>query len=236
MKDPLREFDWSRLYERYDALCGRFNSSVAHLRGFTPRPQSDRELYYALLRSVHTSSTRRLNLPLDSYEAVLYWKLYSQPAAVANVRRWLGPEACSEEADRLARLISELPIDLQRDATDVTAVVKHLGAYKLAGLKTETALPVRTTLLHFLFPNVVPIFDKMVLQAVGIRDQFANQNISVLRQYLPFAWELAERYGAHFLSFSPETPIRLTDMALWVSRGGCAPRRRQLVTCETGSA
>jgi hypothetical protein len=224
MKDPLREFDWSRLYERYDALCARFNSSVAHLRAFAPRPQSDRDLYYELLRSVHNSSTRHPNLSIDRYEALLYWKLYSQPAAVANLRRWLGPEVCVEEADRLTRLVSELPIDLQRDVTDVTVVVKRLGVYKLAGMKTETALPVRTTLLHFFFPNVVPIFDKMVLQAVGMSDQFANQKISVLSRYLPFAWELAERYGAQFVSFSPETPIRLIDMALWVSRGGCAER------------
>jgi hypothetical protein len=76
---------------------------------------------------------------------------------------------------------------------------------------------------------VVPIFDKMVLEAVGISDQSANQNIGIFRRYLPFAWELSERYGAHFVSFFPETPIRVVDMALWISRGGCAPRRRQLV-------
>ena len=142
---------------------------------------------------------------------------------MTNLRNWFDPKGCPATAHRLGCLVSELPIDLKRDEAQVTALVKHLGKYKLPGIKTETSLPVRTTLLHFLFPAVVPIFDKMVLQAVGISDKFANQKIGFLKAYLPFAWALADRYAAHFVNFSTETPIRLVDMALWVSRGGCAP-------------
>lgn len=219
MRDPLHAFDWSRLYERYDALCARFDPSAAQLKAFTPGPQSDRDLYYRLLNFVRTPSTGNPTLSIDLYEALLYWKLYSQPAAVSNLRRWFAPKVRSAEADHLARLIEDLPGDLQRDETHVLSLVKQLGAYKLAGMKTATALSVRTTFLHFLFPDVVPIFDKMVLQAVGVRESKANQRMDVLRKYLPFAWKLADHHGAGHANQQRETPIRLIDMALWVVRG-----------------
>ena len=79
-------------------------------------------------------------------------------------------------------------------------------------------LPVNTTFLHFVYPDIVPIFDKMVLSAVGISDKNANQRIDVLEQYIPFAWELAEKYSPQLRSFK-ETPLRLIDMALWAVRG-----------------
>jgi hypothetical protein len=218
MKDPLHGFDWSRLHERYDALCVRFDPSAAHLKALTPRPQSDRDLYYRLLSIVHTPTTGKLIVSIGLYEALLYWKLYSQPAAVSNLRRWFDPKVRSEEANNLARLVDDLPGDLQRDETRVISLVKQLGAYKLAGMKTETALPVRTTFLHFVFPDVVPIFDKMVLQAVGVPEPGANQRMDVLCKYLPFAWKLADEHVAGYPQERKETPIRLVDMALWVIR------------------
>jgi hypothetical protein len=217
VKDPLHGFDWSRLYERYDALCARFRPSAFHLKAFPMRPQSDRDLYRQLVHSVHGSSTGKPELSIDGYEALLYWKLYSQPAAVANLR--LSPDARFAEAESLARLVSDLPADLQRDETQVVSLVKHLGVYRLAGIKTETALPLRTTLLHFFFPDVVPIFDKMVLRAVGVPEPGANQRIDVLSRYLPFAWMLADRHAARYARQQRETSIRLIDMALWVVRG-----------------
>lgn len=225
MRDPLHGFDWSRLHERYDALCARFDPSVSHLKAFRPRPQSDRDLYYQLVRSVHSSSTGKPYLSIDLYEALLYWKLYSQPAAAANLRGWL-PGARTAEADSLARLVSDLPAELQRDETQVISLLKHLGVYKLAGMKTETALPVRTTLLHFFFSDVVPIFDKMVLKAVGVPEPSANQRIDVLRKYLPFAWKLADEHAANYARQQRETSIRLIDMALWVVRGAATESTR----------
>jgi|ERR1700675_3443950 len=47
-------------------------------------------------------------------------------------------------------------------------------------MKTSTSLPVRTTLLHVLYPDTVPIFDQMVLKAVGSWYATANQDIAVL--------------------------------------------------------
>src|SRR5437773_2916939 len=84
MRDPLAGFDWLRLDERYDCLCARFDPVVGHLKVFTPTPQSDRDLYYQIVREVHASPDGRARLSIDLYEALLYWKLYSQPAAVAK--------------------------------------------------------------------------------------------------------------------------------------------------------
>jgi hypothetical protein len=98
-------------------------------------------------------------------------------------------------------------------------LVKRLGEYKVVGMKTASALPVRTTFLHYLFPAVVPIFDTMVLKAVGVDEPNANQRADVLREYLPFAWELTDQHAAHVPGHSRETSVRLIDMALWVVRG-----------------
>lgn len=68
-----------------------------------------------------------------------------------------------------------------------------------------------------LYPNVVPIFDKMVLKAVGAWHDGANQNIGVLRQYIPHAWSLADKHTQQLAGFK-ESPVRLVDMALWVKR------------------
>lgn len=47
----------------------------------------------------------------------------------------------------------------------------------------------------------------------------AGMVIAVLRQYIPFAWHLAHKYQNTFADYGyPETPLRLIDMALWVTR------------------
>jgi hypothetical protein len=58
----------------------------------------------------------------------------------------------------------------------------------------------------------------MVLKAVGAWSEGANHDISVLRQYLPHAWALADKHTQQLSSFK-ESPVRLVDMALWVKRG-----------------
>jgi hypothetical protein len=139
--------------------------------------------------------------------------MYSQPAAVSNLGRWLQ----SFEPCVLNGFLTAAPAILSCRIPDVMSLINLVGRYQLPGMKSDTALPVRTTFLHILYPNVVPIFDQMVLKAVGAWYEGANQSTSVLQQYIPHAWALADRHTQQRTGFK-ETAVRLTDMALWLTR------------------
>ena len=84
-------------------------------------------------------------------------------------------------------------------------------------------LPVATTVMHFLYPEVVPIFDQMILRAVGytreeIQKNHLNQSIELYEKYLIHHWGLCDKYSSRMSGFL-ETPVRVVEMALWVSRG-----------------
>jgi len=151
---------------------------------------------------------------------MLYWKLYSQPAAVANVcKRLVGGQASRTiMSGELARISKTLPPRLSKNPDEIIRLLRAVTGL-LTGMASSCAIPVRTTLLHFLYPEIVPIFDKQALKAVGIHNKDANHSYDILRQYLPHAWLLAERYDMHFATFPKETPVRLIDIALWVNRG-----------------
>jgi hypothetical protein len=100
----------------------------------------------------------------------------------------------------------------------VIEAIERLSDFELPGMRSDCALPVRTTFLHFIYPSTVPIFDKQVLLAVGVTRKGANKSYAVLREYLPFAWELADRYLTESRVCNREEPLRRIDMALWVIR------------------
>jgi hypothetical protein len=234
MIDPLAEFDWASLYARYDGKCRGFHAHSPHLALYgADRRLTDRKLYYRLIG--HDGIARRTTDPLGWYEALLYWKLYSQPAATSNLGKWMAPGSASRRSAEsfLPLLLASHPKTLARSADDVVDAVKDLSNFGLPGMSTKCAIPVRSTFLHFLYPTIVPIFDKMVLKAVGVNDKDANHDYNVLREYLPHAWKLADRYAARAtVQCKHEQPIRLIDMALWVNRGkpgadGVAPRTSQ---------
>lgn len=83
----------------------------------------------------------------------------------------------------------------------------------------------RTTFLHFRYPTVVPALHRVVLQAVGVCEDDGNHDIRVLRDYVPFAWDLEERY-LYALNGFTESQVRLIDMALWIVRGQERQRTR----------
>lgn len=211
MTDPLSGFDWNNVCARYDAACRGFSSLSPHLKGLYAATLCDRALYYKLVASA--SQRSRAQLGADWYEALLYWKLYSQPAAVSNISGWMRSFAPSS----LDKLLAGIPLTLPRDVGDILALVELIGRYQLPGTKTSTSLPLRTTLLHVLYPNVLPIFDQMVLKAVGSWYAAANQDMGVLGRYIPHAWALADGHTAHLTGFQ-ETPLRLIDMGLWLVR------------------
>lgn len=217
MRDPLVGFAWETLYKRYDAMCSRFQPHSPHLDRFGVYAGSDRALYQHLCSRFQSCE----DLPgIGDYEAMLYWKLYSNPQALGNLRAFL----CGDQkqrmdvAGRFAALVAAMPSDIEHDVDEIVDLIEWIGSFHLLGMKSATALPMRTTFLHFRYPTEVPILDKMVLQAVGVREEDANHDIGVLREYIPFAWELAERHAPKLDGFS-ETRVRLTDMALWIARG-----------------
>jgi hypothetical protein len=124
-----------------------------------------------------------------------------------------------EAQKRLIDLLSTLPPNLEKSQAQIIKLIRSFNNFRIPGMANNAAIPVRTTFLHFIYPNVVPIFDQMVLRAIGLWEPGANHRYPVLEKYLPIAWGFAEKYTPQFSSFKSESPIRLIDMALWVNRG-----------------
>ena len=209
MNDSLENFNWITLHDRYDGLCGRFDNSK-YLEYFKVQPKSDRELYYSLVKEFSNGIT------LDLYKAMLYWKLYSQPAAIANILGRIDNHKDTE--NKLTILSKKLPLKIERDIDEIVKLIQ-IDEFSIFGMGSHDSFPVRTTFLHFVYPEIIPVFDKMVLQAVGINEDNANHDIEILKEYIPFAWKLADKYKNQFDKNWQETSIRLIDMALWVNRG-----------------
>jgi hypothetical protein len=221
VKNPITpNFDWSSLYDSYDATCKRFDSNTSSLHGFALKPKNDRYLYYALIDKVKNERQKKGFIELNTYEAILYWKLYSQPAAVKNVCSRIRENDSIQGAIQkaLINLGESLPQTLPENIEEVTQLYETVQRYAggLYGLSNSCALPARSTFLHFFYPSTVPIFDKQVLLAVGIVDKDANKKQNILLNYIEFSWEISK--DSNVPQDWQETPLRLIDMALWVIR------------------
>src|SRR5579862_4502710 len=71
----LSNLDWETLYTIYDHKCYHFHPESPHIKGIKPTPNSDRALYYTLLTQAQEGRPR---VTVEWYEAMVYWKLYSQ--------------------------------------------------------------------------------------------------------------------------------------------------------------
>ena len=222
MTDPLKDFEWHTLPESYDDRARRYNPNIEYLDCFNPRPQSERECYLSLCDQVARDLKTDDGISVATYTAIMYWKLYSQRAAIHNIcRRIRNDEARSEQLRPILNLFSDefRDRDPPKEPDAIIDLIHLIDAFAPFGMAATTALPARTTFLHFVYPSVVPIFDKQVLLAVGIDHKDANKDIEVLRQYIPFAWHLTHKHHNTFAEYGyPETPLRLIDMALWVTR------------------
>ncbi len=219
MTDPLADFGWPTLAEQYDARCRGFDRGSVHLAVFgANRPVDDRALYHLLARHYAPANLQAHADPGGLFESLLYWKYYSQGTADRNIALFGVPGSDNRERSvaGLRRLLSALPATLDRTMDSVVRLVRDLSAHDIPCMG-NTALPTKTTLLHFVYPHVVPIFDKQVLKAVGEPGK-GNHSYPVLRRYLPFAWELSDRYDLHATSRRGESSLRAVDMALWVLR------------------
>jgi hypothetical protein len=220
LRDPLTTFDWETLGPQYERLCRKFDQNSPYLNAIDSRPTSDRALYHVLLDRFSSEIGTNAGISVDTYLAMLYWKLYSQKAAILRTCHFLVThlEEQQNTADGLRQLSNHINRRAPIELPEVIALLRDHPKFRFRGMKDPTALPVRTTFLHFTNPRAIPIFDKQVLLAVGISEKYANQKMEYLQLYFPYAVELAKRYGESFLSSDAESPLRLADMALWVTR------------------
>ncbi len=215
-KDPLKDFDWGSLYERYDGMCRGFDAQSPLLAVFEPaRPSSDRALYYRLATAFRAVRSSGRDDAAATYGAMLYWKLYSQHQVRGKIPHWA--VAAGPSFHRLART---LPATVGRRPEEI---VKLLTDKRFVMPGMTSGIAVRATVLHFLYPDVSPLFDRMVLRAVGIEVRGRKQGPQVFEAYIPYAWSLAHKYLQECSQFRQETPLRVIDMALWATRGKALP-------------
>ena len=216
--DPLSNFGWNTLHDKYKKKCRGFKSTSRWLGGLNPRPASDLELYYQLAERFAAERVTPNGISLPSYVAMLYWKFYSLGRGIAD-RRCDKASKEQRAVDMLKQLSICLPSSLNRDRAGVVEMIKNID---LPGIEGSCTFPVRTTFLHFVHPETVPVFDKMVLQAIGYSKKDAEKGISeagALSNYLEHIWALEKRYLNVLPTGARETPLRLIEMALWVNRG-----------------
>jgi hypothetical protein len=217
MKDPLGNFNWDQLYYLYDKQCRGFNPDSPYLLKQEFRVNSDRELYYALIKAAKEEFSSTGTLTFETYIGILYWKHYS------FYRSKVCENACKEESFIKSKGLPELKYILSlvnlndRNWDKMVTLMSRIGETRLQGIKENTSLPTRSTLLHFLYPEWVPIFDRMVLRAVGKTEEDANQKVEIFEEYVKFNWSLCEKYKDKIKDFK-DTPVRIIEMALWVVR------------------
>lgn len=210
MKDPLQNFNWNELYGKYDGNCRRFNSASLYIKH--TKTKTDRKLYYWLIK---TFSDRK-NINLKNYKSLLYWEHYSRPAILGMMDK-LPVLRIKEIKKGLQNLKRILPAKMPRNRDEIVSLITR-QEFSIYGMG-NSSLPTRSAFLHFIYPNVMPVFDRMVLQAVGVFEENANHNRDILKEYLPFVWQLSDKYNKKIKNKFPESPIRLIDMALWIIRG-----------------
>lgn len=226
MNDPLAAYEWGQLYERYDLKCAssfaRAMSTIGRrVDNFDAliREETDRNLYYAIISSAGQNRKSRNGVTIQDYLAMTFWKLSSTSTAVTY--KLAADEELQKRTTRsLASVCKILPGELRRDDETVLAWINAIGAFRVFGMTSATSFPMRTTFLHFLYPNTVPIFDQMVLRSVGFSKEEAKSrvgDICTLRRYLLHAWLLSDKYENMHSNFR-ESSIRVNDMALWTMR------------------
>jgi len=225
MIDPLHQYNWINLYEDYDHLADshKFKSqSPVYLSFISPPPQSDRILYYQILRRVDDERRNNKLMTVNTYLAILYWKLQSTSLKVPfEIRN--NKNAIQSILERQLLRLPQFSVVIPQDTDQIISALIDLKNLKLYG--TQCGYATATTVLHFLYPESVPIIDINVLQALGYSHEQAKKTIKNIHTYeslLPIHWGLGRRYEKHFTSF-PESSVRLIDMALWVIRGKGSP-------------
>lgn len=227
MNNLLNNFDWSSLYQKYDSMCRRFIRDAPLLRELDCAPSSDRELYYYLVDRVAKERRDSGKVSLYTYQAMLYWKLYSQPQALAGIATPVRDNEDLQEKieGNLQTLGSVLPLKVDWELTAIRYVFGCVDRHSefIRGMINSNALPMRSTFLHFHYPDIIPILDKQVLLAVGVNDPNATGKEETLEKYIQFTWSLLQTPNLIPRDWT-ETPLRLIDMAFWITRATSSKR------------
>jgi hypothetical protein len=158
-------------------------------------------------------------MSLNTYEYILYWKLYSTCGDKNNRDIHSKPQVIPKLTSALPQF-NGFPPRIDQNKNAVSKLVTRALNLDLYGMK----LPVCTAVLHFLYPDVIPIFDKMVLMAVGyksrqIKNGKLNYSEGLYTQYVEHVWSLTKRYANQINAQKyKESSVRIVDMALWVTR------------------
>lgn len=214
MKDSLADFDWAKLEEKYKNECeGKYQSMRRHFDVFTPSPQNELDLYRWICSRF--TDERATGVRLDTYRAMLFWKLYS--TGLKHFQR-LGKDESPQQRTQDSLRSLNLPDHIDKNLDTIVQLANRLYECQLYAMGDCNRYAVRTTFLHFAYPSVIPILDKMTLRAVGRKD--ANMDDPLLREYVAHVRTLAGRYAERFAETKLDfTPVRLVEMALWVHRG-----------------
>ncbi|MCX5887398.1 MAG: hypothetical protein NT096_16040 [Proteobacteria bacterium] len=155
-------------------------------------------------------------MSLSTYESIVYWKMYSTSLKINNDLRQR--HEIRTKLQNLLTGLNNFPETIENRASEVLDLVRRMLELGLYGMR----LPVCTTVLHFMYPGVIPIFDQMILRAVGyskteISQKQLNQSKELYAEYLEHHWSLVDKYLMKISGFQ-ESPIRIIEMALWVKR------------------
>ena len=216
-EDPLVGYDWINLYKNYEAktlpTLNKFINCLKYL-DFKPVPSDDRNLYYLILEKL-----RHNTLTYEIYNAIVYWKMYSTSVSIS--KKYFEDESLKDKAQvslcKFLNIVNENNIT-NRDINKTIRLISWLKDDKnLFGVGYSVA----SAICHFLYPNIVPIVDRMVIQAIGNNrevSKFALNDIESIKLYIEYNWHLSTKYHDCFKNIYSETPVRIIDMALWEKR------------------
>jgi len=224
----LRDVDWNTVHEKYDGRNSSFapikDAKYGHLvQAVAPEfRDTDRTLYYGLRAQVDLTAIKlsdRLNLAW--YGAAMYWKHWSGKPFQQALKPFgaLTADQSLRFASNLRKVLHKVSSSPGRNEIAIRDLLVQLmkgEQFTLPGMGFGScSLATRTTFLHLLYPDHIPIYDSMVMKAAGVTDP---ESPDIVLRLFPTLWELARAHTAHRAGkppFERENAIRLLDMVLW---------------------
>ena len=217
MIDPLVNFNFLEIYKQYDDIApdyNNFKNEIEKMGIDFGEASNDRKLYYYIRKRF----SHRSKINIYDYIALLFWKLCTNPQNAVWKNLLYNRRGINKNNEE--RNLKEV-LDKFNPSEDYTLFNFSKTKFSLSGIQTTTSLPTRSTFLHFLYPETMPIFDRMVLRAVN-ENYLKGDNERYLKysEYFLHVHFLSEKYKDRINQISnlEDTPIRIIEMALWIIR------------------